>query len=288
VLPKGLPPGAEPKETILYVNGIQTSKDAQAQSLQSIADQTGARVVGIHNSTQGMGKDLLQSVGDKLGIGRNPAVEQLTDVVLGKLEAGESVHLMAHSQGGLITSRALRQVSQKLAAQGLSPAEIQTKMALIHAETFGAAAYSYPDGPKYEHYVNQSDPVARLAGLGGSGRRDAKRAGAGAAVHRFRDNQSSRADWFGSHDFDLYLEHRARIAQEQSGTGQSQTTVVGGADASPDQQVTVSSGQPGQEPAADSKLPLPMRTSGHRTADPDIDLLKPREAEEGEDESGLE
>ncbi len=286
VLPKGLAPGAEPKETILYVNGIQTSKDAQAQSLQSIADQTGARVVGIHNATQGMGKDLLQCVSDKMGVGRNPAVDQLTDVVLAKLEAGESVHLMAHSQGGLITSRALRQVSQKLAAQGLSPAEIQTKLGLIHAETFGAAAYSYPDGPKYEHYVNQADPVPRMAGLGGSGRRDGKRAGSGATVHRFRDNQSSRGDWFGSHDFDLYLEHRARIAQEQS-SGQS-SPVAGGDHTTPDQQVTVSSGQPGQEPVGGMSLALPMRTSGRRSTEPDLDPLKPREADEGEDELDVE
>ena len=100
-----------------------------------------------------------------------------------------------------------------LVPEGLSTAQIHERLGLVHAETFGAAAYHYPDGPQYEHFINTSDPVPRLAGLGKSTRRD-RNAGAGAEVHRFRDNKASRGDLFGSHDFDLYLEHRERIQQE--------------------------------------------------------------------------
>ena len=134
---------------------------------------------------------------------------------------------MAHSQGGLITSRALKHVTERLRAEGLSTAQIHERLGLVHAETFGAAAYHYPDGPQYEHFINTSDPVPRLAGLGKSTRRD-RNAGAGAEVHRFRDNKASRGDLFGSHDFDLYLEHRERIQQDQAAAGGVHVTPSGG------------------------------------------------------------
>ena len=53
--------GRVPTETIVYVNGISTTKDAQFGSLQQIADRTGARVVGIHNATQGGFIDVIRA-----------------------------------------------------------------------------------------------------------------------------------------------------------------------------------------------------------------------------------
>src|SRR5690349_12537468 len=47
-----------PSETFIYVNGIANTKDQQFNSMQAIADRTGAKVVGIHNSTEGMVADL--------------------------------------------------------------------------------------------------------------------------------------------------------------------------------------------------------------------------------------
>src|ERR1044072_8160255 len=109
VLPRN---GVTSDETLIYVNGINTSKDAQLNSLQQIADRTGARVVGIHNATQGA----------TLDIGRTPAVDTLASTVYDEITAGRNVHLMAHSQGGLITSRALTDVRNRLILEdGRSP-----------------------------------------------------------------------------------------------------------------------------------------------------------------------
>src|SRR5215217_215670 len=74
VLPRG---GVRVDETLVYVNGINTTKGAQLNSLQQIADRTGARVIGVHNATQGAALDISQSAGDTLDIGRNPAVDTL-------------------------------------------------------------------------------------------------------------------------------------------------------------------------------------------------------------------
>jgi hypothetical protein len=150
-------------ETIIQINGINTTLEQQKSALQTTADATGAKVVGIHNATEGLAGDLKQSVTDKLNTGRNPAVESLRDVILTELREGRPVHLMAHSQGGLITSRALGEVADQL--------KKENKTALldrIKVETFGAASGRYPDGPRYVHYLNKKDPVSNLFGVGGS------------------------------------------------------------------------------------------------------------------------
>jgi hypothetical protein len=198
-----------PDRTILYVNGINTTKDAQFGSLQTIADKTGARVIGIHNATEGMGADLAQCVKDKLDKGHNPAVDTLADTLYSELKAGREVQLMAHSQGGLVTSRALNDVYNRLRLEdGLSKAETEKLMSKLHVETFGAAAGHYPNGPKYVHYINRADPVPTLFGLGLDVDKwnPTLHAGRGAVVHHFTEAHLNPID---GHSFDsTYMNHR--------------------------------------------------------------------------------
>ncbi|MEW6732928.1 MAG: hypothetical protein AB1489_16500 [Acidobacteriota bacterium] len=180
--------GREPTETLIYVNGIRTSKEGQAGSLQAIADKTGSAVIGIHNATENTFKDLLQSLGDKVDIGRNPAVDSVADAVYDSIKKGQTIHILGHSQGGLIVSRAIDDVRKRLLIEdGLSKSAVNQLLNNVKIETFGAAAASYPDGPQYVHYVNRVDPVPALFGLGPfkklfTGDRNA---GKGAVVNRF-------------------------------------------------------------------------------------------------------
>jgi hypothetical protein len=177
-----------PSETVIFVNGIGNTKDDQFGAMQQIADTTGARVVGVHNATEGGAADVIQCIKDKLDKGRNPAVDTLADTVYTEIKAGRSVHLFGHSQGGLITSRALQDVYNRLRIEdGMSKGDAQKAMGKINVETFGAAAWSYPDGPKYVHYVNNKDLVPGLFGLGsGSDPTNfAKHAGKDAVIRRF-------------------------------------------------------------------------------------------------------
>jgi hypothetical protein len=206
-----------PTETFLFVNGIGTTKDSQFHNLQQIADRTGGKVVGIHNSTEGMVTDLVQCVKDKLDKGRNPAVDSLADTVYSELKAGRSVHLMGHSQGGLITSRALKDVYRRLRIEdGLSKADTEKLLSKVNVETFGAAACTYPDGPNYVHYVNNKDLVPTLFGLGNGKGLDEflRNPGKGAVVHRF-DYGSGIS---GTHVLDgAYLSHRVPFDQARAG-----------------------------------------------------------------------
>ncbi|MFP2905643.1 hypothetical protein ACLESD_11415 [Pyxidicoccus sp. 3LFB2] len=205
-------------QTVLYVNGIQTSKDAQANSLQAIADTTGARVIGIHNATEGMAADLAQCVKDKLDKGHNPAVDTLADTLYNEIKAGRDVHLMAHSQGGLISSRALGDVQRRLRIEdGMSKDEVKAMMSKINVETFGAAATRYPDGPNYVHYVNRGDPVPGLFGLGPVADKwnPIADGGEGSKVHHFNE---FRLNPIAAHGFEsIYLNERVPFDQARAG-----------------------------------------------------------------------
>ncbi len=206
-------------ETVIFVNGINTTKDSQAATLQKIANQEGLNVIGIHNATEGMVKDIGQSVKDKLDVGTNPAVDTLANTVYNEIKAGRDVHLLAHSQGGLITSRALTDVYQRLRAEdGLSKADAQKMLGKVNVETFGAAAGHYPDGPKYVHYINSNDPVPNLFGLGSKIDKynPTLDPGKGAVVHHFKQGH-----WWsisGTHSFDsVYLPRRVPFEQARRG-----------------------------------------------------------------------
>lgn len=208
-----------PTETIIFVNGMMTDKDSQAGNLQAIANATGAKTIGIHNATEGFVKDLAQCVTDKLDKGNNPAVDTLADTLYTEIKAGRSVHLMAHSQGGLITSRALKDVYNRLRIEdGMSKAEVEKAMSLLNVETFGAAAATYPDGPNYVHYINNADPVPTLFGLGGSvdPLSFIKDAGKDAVVHRFTDGNLNLLGYNHSIE-DMYLKHRVPFEEARAG-----------------------------------------------------------------------
>jgi hypothetical protein len=217
--PLGEIPAVEPaggvrnNETLIYVNGIKTNVAGQSNSLQAIADNTGSRVVGVHNATAGFGADVLQSLGDKLDIGNNPAVDTLADTVYDELRAGRDVHLMAHSQGAIITSRALQDVKNRLMLEdGMTRSQAEALMNNVRVETFGGASRRYPDGPQYVHYVNRNDGVPQAFGLR-SWLNPFAHAGDGAVTHYFREGRP-----IVSHGLEeFYLPERVPFEQARAG-----------------------------------------------------------------------
>ncbi|WP_141324531.1 hypothetical protein [Myxococcus sp. AB025B] len=204
--------------TVIYTNGMRTDLAKQTAELQALADTTGMRTIGIHNSTQGTVADLFQAVKDKLDKGTNPAVDTLADTVYNELKAGRDVHLVGYSQGGLITSRALSDVARRLRIEdGMSKEQVEQTMSKLNVETFAAAACTYPDGPNYVHYINNRDAVPTLFGLGGKGWSPAdllRHAGKGAQVHYFSEDTV----FSGAHSLvGTYLNHRVPFEQARAG-----------------------------------------------------------------------
>ena len=168
-LPAVLPDnGAEVRETVVLINGIMTDVAIQASDMQCLAN-TGRRVIGIHNATKGLIRDLAQCLGDKLDLkmANNRAVDTTAQLMTQTIEEGKSLHFVGHSQGGLVISNAVARVRDHLEAQGLSPAEVKSKLSLLRITTLGGASYTYPPGPKYKHCINGFDLVPMAAGMGG-------------------------------------------------------------------------------------------------------------------------
>ena len=205
--------GVTNNETLIYVNGISTNVAGQANSLQAIADNTGSRVIGVHNATNGSVADIFQSLGDKLDIGGNPAVDTLADTVYNELRAGRDVHLLAHSQGAIITSRALQDVKNRLMLEdGMSRRDAENLLNNVRVETFGGASRRFPDGPQYVHYVNRNDGVPQAFGLR-SWLNPFAHAGRDAQTHYFREGRP-----LVSHGFEeFYLPERVPFEQARQG-----------------------------------------------------------------------
>lgn len=140
----------------IFVNGIDTTLEDHYAAAQRLANELGRPVVGIYNATGGKGRDLLQCAADKLfDRGENPAIKTLTGILVeqGHKPGKEQNKIYAHSQGSLIVSEALRQA-------GKGGANLQQ----YEVTTFGNAAWTFPKGPKYHHYVHDDDLVPALAG----------------------------------------------------------------------------------------------------------------------------
>ncbi|WP_224369856.1 hypothetical protein [Hyalangium versicolor] len=212
-------------ERIYYVNGIQNTASFQSQSIQNIANTTGAEVVGIHNSTEGGALDLQQCLLDKLPSFplTNAATRAMALQIVKDLQAGRPVHLMAHSQGGLVTSGALKLAKEYLeTVKPGTKAQADALLKSIKVETFGSAAASWPYGPQYTHYINESDTVPMIAGLGRQmdPQRQENAGGDRATIHIIRDDprtpnpllwspETNLGNGVSAHDFnDGYLSHR--------------------------------------------------------------------------------
>jgi hypothetical protein len=212
-IPAVTPRKGRGRGTAIFVNGLPFDKAVQANSMQAIANKSGMNVVGVHNSTEGIGRDLVQALGDKLNVGKNPAVVTLAKMMKKELDAGRPVHVMGHSQGGLIIARALQRVEGQLRREGMSPAQVEKTLSHVKVETFGAAASRFPNGPRYVHYVNRADVLPVTFGLGPVKGNPAVQPGKGAEMRFFYE--AGGPGLSPGHDFDtIYLDHRVPFARK--------------------------------------------------------------------------
>jgi hypothetical protein len=188
--------GEQPRE-IVYVNGINTTRETHCATLRAIADQTCARVIGVYNATEGFSADataedrrLIKAAasGAKLRThdGRNPAVDTLSDVLLQDRRANTPTELWAHSQGGAVASLAVYEAENEYSME-----ERRAAPTLLKVKSFGSAAPKWMDGPEYQHFVHVNDATPTLLGLGASSFGDRSSAGAGASVVRFSGDPNS-------------------------------------------------------------------------------------------------
>jgi hypothetical protein len=172
------------------------NKANHCNTLKEIKKTTGKNVVGVYNATEGSANDLVQSMGDRdliesayegksiakrVGDGRNPATDSISDLVYNELKQGNKPEIWMHSQGGATGSLGLFDAINRLKAANIGMENITVK-------SFASAAQRWPDGPTYEHYVHVNDLTPTAFGLGSDSKTDNIRAGSNAKVIRFSGN----------------------------------------------------------------------------------------------------
>lgn len=152
--------GSKPLNKTVFINGIAQNRGQMNGMMQQISNMTQTEVVGIYNATEGWMKDALQTVGDRLDLGDNPAVVSLKNVMLEQIRDNEPLRVVGYSQGSVIASRAIQDVKDVLRGEGMSEVDVQAKLReLIQVETFATGHSHYPDGPSYVHHMNRADPI---------------------------------------------------------------------------------------------------------------------------------
>lgn len=183
-VPAVMPSSGPSDERVVYVNGIGVDPVRQHAELQLLANHFRAGAVGVHNSTRGLLQDAKEFVSDRINPSASPKVDlsitTVQSMIEGAVKRGESLTLVGHSQGAVLIQRALEQLGQKWRASGLSEAQVRERLSTVNVTTFAGAASHWPDGPKYEHFVNRPDTVAVLFGVLMPGAYP----GAGARIHR--------------------------------------------------------------------------------------------------------
>lgn len=191
---------------IVYVNGINTDKAAQGETLQLIASQTCAQVIGVHNATETPIADIIQSAGDKALInsarsgkpfathdGRNPAVDSLSDVISNSvLDARNSggdppPEIWCHSQGCAIASLAAYDANNRLIKSGIAEG-----VSGVTVRSFASAAQAWPSVLRGQHFINMQDSVPLHAGLGSDPAADSANVGPNQQVIRFQGAPGSQ------------------------------------------------------------------------------------------------
>ena len=186
---------AERNKTQYYTNGINTNADSHCKTLQKLAEISCGKVVGIFNDTEGALKDAgrtadaRQFLRDEMAgkpvrgyDGFSPSVDTITKAMEIELLSGNEFNMLAHSEGGAITSLGTNRAIQALKLSGDGGLASNANIT-----SMGSAAPVWADGPNYNHYIHVNDTTPNVLGLGDSN----AHAGAGAQVHRFSGSSAS-------------------------------------------------------------------------------------------------
>ena len=177
-------------QQVIFINGINTSGEAHAQNARDLSLIQGCPVLGIYNRTNGVARDFIQCLKDKitllspfarsvaewtLSVDAGFATVQRQNPALSRVEYVKRIidgntatlalyeHLVAlapalrtasriycHSQGNLITSNALTAVALALGPQAIAGIEVNS---------FGSPCHSWPEGLRRTNYTFTFDYV---------------------------------------------------------------------------------------------------------------------------------
>lgn len=167
-IPVVMPPGESPfrgqseaEELWFFLNGICTNEDVLRLNGEALASIFGRRISLLHNPSDGVVLDLLECAAGRTAELFEPVSRSVADILEMALASGRKVVLIAHSQGGIISAKAINHLHSKL--QGADRA----LLGQLELYTFASAATHLQAPEIYaEHFYNTRDYVARIGVAG--------------------------------------------------------------------------------------------------------------------------
>jgi hypothetical protein len=198
-IPAFEPANGKPKGEAMYVNGILVDPEREAGTgakgpkvteAQMVADAFDVSVYPVHNASKGVFLDSLETITDKINMSSEPAVRTIADSMTAHVKSGQQMTYVGHSQGASQICRALGITIGAMKQAGGTQAEIQAHLGVLHIITLAGATSHWPDGPRYDHYVNTKDSVPRLLGVSAL----FANGGAGANYHTFTVSSTRKGE----------------------------------------------------------------------------------------------
>ena len=142
---------------MFYINGANGSPWVTSVNMAALVERSQIAAVGIfYYTTQ------LDAADFTPRIPSGPAVRTLKGVIDTSLARGEPLHIRADSAGTAVVSEAISHVAEDLKRYSRQPGDWRQPLDLLRVETDGALVKSFPDGPRYIHYVNKRDLIPKL------------------------------------------------------------------------------------------------------------------------------
>ncbi len=143
-----------PTSRVLYMNGIVVPYALAVHQKNILSQLLGEPVELVHNETEGLKKDLLECAEGREGV-INRVARDAIDVIKDKLKHPGDLTVVAHSQGAIVLTTAIQQLSREVSVDLLGR---------IKFVTFGAGVGHcvLPEAVFTEHFANSRDPVAHL------------------------------------------------------------------------------------------------------------------------------
>ncbi len=136
------------EHAFLYVNGINCKREDVYSIGKRMAEILNCRVTCVYNKNDGFHGDILRCIGEKLNITTN-SILNLKNQIRHHINIGvEQINIFCHSEGALITDRALRKLSIK-------------ERSIINVYAFAPCEIiSQYLANKVNHYISARDPVS--------------------------------------------------------------------------------------------------------------------------------
>lgn len=164
-IPIVMPPesSAAPEETRreevwFFLNGICTNHTVLQLNGEALASIFGRQISLLHNPTDGIVLDLLECLAGRTYEIFEPVSRSVADILETVLKVQKKkVVLIAHSQGGIISSQAVNRLRERLSE------EDRAHLRHLELYTFASAATQLEAPEVYtEHFYNTRDYVARI------------------------------------------------------------------------------------------------------------------------------